>query len=136
MDHGNIARSGRSKYPGPINGVVEWKQKIAGGIAGIACDRNGHAIIGASFHQQWWSNELSRSPSNSDGTIAWRIKVTPYDWGASQGVKSIPALDSAGNVVLNSGAGQLIKVSPTGQLLMTIQRNANSTNDSSPAWSH
>lgn len=135
MDHGDIARSGRSKYPGPINGVVEWKQKIAGGIAGIACDRNGHAIIGASFHQQWWSNELFTQSFNADGTFAWRIKVTPYDWGASQGVKSIPALDTAGNVVMNSGAGQLIKVSPTGQLLMTIQRTANFTNDSSPAWS-
>ncbi|HMS53973.1 MAG TPA: PQQ-binding-like beta-propeller repeat protein [Fimbriimonadaceae bacterium] len=133
MDHANPARTGQSYYPGPASGQIAWTRRLAGGVYAIACNRQGQAILGVSFHNQWWSNEMFAQAYNGDGTIAWRIKVQPYQWGASQGVRSGPALDAGGNAWMNSSNGQLIKVSPQGDLLATVQRTSSFTNDSTPA---
>lgn len=133
MDHGNAARTGQSFFPGPSQGQIAWSKKLAGGIFSLACNRQGQAILGVLFHTSWWSNEMFAQTYNADGSIAWRIKVPPYPWGAAQGVRSAPALDRDGNVVLNSSNGQILKISPTGDILTTIQRTANFTNDSAPA---
>lgn len=133
MDHGNAARTGQSLYPGPSQGQIAWSRKLAGNVFSLACNKQGQVVLGAMFHTQWWSNEMFVQTYNADGTIAWRIKVQPYAWGASQGVQSAPALDNAGNVILNSSNGQILRISPVGDLLTTIQRNASSTNNSAPA---
>lgn len=134
MDNGNPARTGKSVFPGPSIGVLDWKRKVGGGINGIACDRAGRAILGATFYTEWWSNELYVQCYSQFGDIVWRRKVTPYIWGGSQGVKSGPALDRYGNSLMNSGYGQLIRFDGFGSLLLTIQRASNAMNDSSPAW--
>lgn len=133
MDHANAARTGKTSYFGPTFGQIDWTRKLGGMPLGIACNRAGDAILGAAFYDAWWSNELYTQAYDRRGEIVWRLKVVPYDWGASQGVKSAPALDKAGNVLMNSGKGQLIRVNPSGDLFQTIQLNANATNDSAPA---
>lgn len=134
MDNGNAARTGQSAFAGPSVGVLDWKRKVGGAVPGIACDRAGRAILGATFYTEWWSNELYVQCYGQGGQIEWRRKVTPYVWGGSQGVKSGPALDRYGNALLNSGFGQIVRFDGSGNLQLTVQRMSNSTNDSSPAW--
>ena len=133
MDHANPARTGKSSYPGALIGEVEWARKIGGSVTGIASDRQGKAILGATFYDQLWSNELYVQAYERDGTISWRKKVEPYPWGASQGVKSAPALSKSGEAVLNSGNGQILRFDRAGLLLQTMPCNPNATNDRAPA---
>ncbi|MBS1715885.1 MAG: PQQ-like beta-propeller repeat protein [Armatimonadetes bacterium] len=133
MDHADPARTGRSLYPGPDLGLIDWKQRTGGSVPGIAADRSGRAVLGATFFDASWSNELYVQVLKPDGEVDWRRKVEPYAWGASQGVRSMPALMSGDRVVMNSGNGQLVGFDATGSLIATISGNANMTNDRAPA---
>lgn len=134
MDNGNPARTGKSVYAGPILGAIDWKRRVGGEVPGIACDRAGRAILGATFYSYVWSNELYVQTYRADGNLSWRRKVTPFDWGAGQGVKSGPALDRTGNALMNSGNGEVIKLDGAGNLLTTVLVRTDAANDSSPAW--
>lgn len=133
MDHANPGRTGKTSYLGPVLAQLDWSRKVGGGPLGIACDRFGHVILGATFYEAWWSNELYAQAYDNTGEIVWRQKVKPYDWGGSQGVKSAPGLDKAGNVSMNSGYGQVVKFNRAGDQIVTMQARKDATNDSAPA---
>ncbi|MBL8064827.1 MAG: PQQ-binding-like beta-propeller repeat protein [Chthonomonadaceae bacterium] len=133
MDHANAARTGQSKFPGALLGQVTWVTRIGGKASSLACDRAGKTYVGVTFNENVWSNELYASALNRDGTVAWRVKVRPYDWGAGQSVFSGPALTIKGSVYMNSGFGELLKFTQSGDLVQTISGNSLAANDTTPA---
>jgi hypothetical protein len=112
---------------------VEWKFFTNGTVPTISVAESGRIFLGIMFHEAFWSNEEYFTSLDAGGTIAWRIKVPPYDWGASQGVFCGPALDSASNVVVNAPRGQLRKYDHNGSLLWAVTRRDDVTNNSTPA---
>lgn len=133
MYRSDFSRTGQSLYPGPDLGVVDWKYYTNGEAPTLSVAENGRIYAGVTFHEAFWSNEEYFTVFEVTGGIAWRLKVPPYVWGASQGVFSGPALDSGGNVVINSPLGQLRKYDANGELLWFIQRRDDVTNNSTPA---
>lgn len=133
MYRSDMARTGQSLSQGPDLGVVDWRYFTNGTVPTISVANTGKVFLGVTFHTEEWSNEEYFTVLNADGTVNWRLKVRPYDWGGAQSVFSGPALDSAGNVVINSPYGQVRKYDPAGTLLWTIQRRSNATNNSTPA---
>ena len=133
MYRSDMFRTGQSLFPGADAGVTEWKRFVNGQVPTISVAADGKIYLGVTFHEEVWSNEEYFTVLNPDGKEAWRHKVKPYDWGGAQGVFSGPALDSVGNVVVNSPFGQLRKYDPLGNLLWIIQRRSDVTNNSTPA---
>jgi hypothetical protein len=84
------------------------------------------------FLDAFWSNESYAYALGPAGGLTWRAKVTPYDWGASQGVSSSPALDVHGRIITPSSNGDLIQFTPVGQVAWTLAGSTGATNDSSP----
>jgi hypothetical protein len=133
MYRSDMFRTGQSLFPGADLGVAEWKRFVNGVVPTISVAADGKVYLGVTFHDEVWSNEEYFTVLKPDGSEAWRLKVKPYDWGGAQGVFSGPALDSVGNVVINSPFGQLRKYDPLGTLIWVIQRRSDVTNDSTPA---
>lgn len=133
MKYSNPARTAKSIYWGADQGVVNWKYRTGGNTPGITVDSSGRIYLGATFNASSWNNEVYFNTLNSNGTIAWREKVTPYPWGSSQGVKSWPAIAPDRTIVFNSTNGELRKYSFAEQLVWTVPLNSNMTNDSAPA---
>lgn len=133
MRHANAARTGQSDRLGPRVGAVAWQEFIPGFVPHFAVDRLGKIYLGAVFHEEWWSYDVYAPVFNSAGSVFWRAKVKPYDWGMSQGISASPALDADGNILFPSTAGELIKFSPAGAPLWKFHSRDDSTHDSSPA---
>lgn len=133
MRYGDPARTGRSSFPGASTGVAVWKFRIAGTVPQFAVARDGTVYCGTVFHEEWWSNESFVYALTDTGTLEWRAKVEPYDWGFSQSVDGGPALDPEERVFMPSARGRLYQFSSAGQILWTYQGNAGATHRSSPA---
>jgi hypothetical protein len=114
-------------------GQLLWKYRTNGQVPGLAVDRSGHVFTGATFTDPFWSNEVYITAINRDGTPFWRRKVTPYEWGFSQGVDSWPAINLDGSVVVNSTNSELLKFSNAGIPFWTVHRSNNTINDSAIA---
>ncbi len=133
MDHSTAARTGKSQFTGPSTGAVVWQRAVGGRVYGIAADQFGRAFLGVTFYEAIWSNELYSVCYDITGEISWRVKVAPYVWGFSQGVRSFPTLRPTGETVVNSGLGQLLRFDSSGNVLQIITGMSNATNDNSPA---
>jgi sugar lactone lactonase YvrE len=132
MRYGNPARTGQSPAPGATLGSVDWQFPIAGEPHSFAVDSAGRIQVGVVFLDAFWSNESYAYALDAGGGIAWRAKVTPYSWGASQGVSSSSAIDARGRTVTPSSNGDLIQFTATGQVAWTLPGTASASNDSSP----
>lgn len=133
MRYGDPARTGRSPYPGARLGVEDWKFQIAGAVPSFAVARDGTVHCGTVFHEEWWSNESFVYALTPAGTLEWRAKVLPWDWGASQGVGGGPALDRLERVLVPSAHGRLYQFAPDGTILWHFEGTVGATHESSPA---
>ncbi len=133
MRNATAARTGQSTYPGATGGVLDWKFYIAGWANNFAVAQDGSIYLGNVFNQESWSNENYLYALTSAGELKWRVKVKPYNWGASQAIQGSPALDGAGDVVTPSTYTQLIKFSSDGDPLWTFQGHWNTISNPSPA---
>ena len=133
MRHADMRRTSQSPGVGADEGIVRWQWLTNGRVPSLAVSRDDLVYLGVTFQEPVWSNEMYLTVLMDDGDVAWRHRVEPYRWGASQGVDSGPSLDLADNVVLNSSNGNLLKYDDDGTLHWTIQREDNATNDSAPA---
>lgn len=133
MFRSDMFRTSQSLSPGPDLGVSDWKYYTNGEVPTISVSSSGQIFLGITFHEAVWSNEGYFTVLTPTGAVDWRLKVPPYDWGASQGVFSGPALDSAGNVVTNAPRGQIRKYDATGDLLWFVTGRDDVTNNSTPA---
>jgi hypothetical protein len=132
MYRSDMFRTGQSLYPGPDLAVSDWKYFTYGQPPTISASNSG-VLPGITFHEAIWSNEEYFTVLEPTGAIDWRLKVPPYDWGASQGVFSGPALDSGGNITTNAPRGQVRKYDATGNLLWAVTGRGDVTNNSTPA---
>ena len=133
MYRSDMFRTGQSLSPGPDFGVVDWKYFTNGEVPTVSISNTGQVFLGITFHEEIWSNEEYFTVLEPGGAIDWRLKVPPYDWGASQGVFSGPALDSGGNVVTNAPRGHVRKYDAQGDLLWAVAGRDDVTNNSTPA---
>ncbi len=133
MRHANPARTGQVSQIGALQGQLAWQYRTGGIVQGMAVDPYGHIFLGATFNEDYWNNEVYATSLNPNGTVRWRQRVVPYVWGASQGVRSWPTFDPHFKTfTMNSTNGELLQFSADGDPIMTIPRNSNATNDSSP----
>ena len=95
--------------------------------------QDGSIYLGTVFNENDWNNESYAYALTNDGTLKWRRKVTPYDWGASQGTNGGPALDDAGNVLIPSTYTQLLKLTSDGDSVWTYQGSHQAIIQGSPA---
>ena len=133
MYRSDMFRTGQSLSPGPDLGVSDWKYFTYGEVPTVSVSNTGQVFLGVTFHEAIWSNEEYFTVLEPTGVIDWRLKVPPYDWGASQGVFSGPALDSGGNVVINAPRGHVRKYDAQGSLLWFAQGRDDVTNNTTPA---
>jgi hypothetical protein len=133
MRNATAARTGQSTYRGAAAGALEWRFPVGGRAPQLAVAEDGSIYAGVFTHNDTWSNEAYAYALTSAGTLKWRRKVTPYDWGASQDISGSPAIDGAGNLVLPSTYTQLLKLTKDGDSLFTYQGNTNYIFNSSPA---
>ena len=133
MRYGDPARTGRSAFPGPQIGEIDWRFRIAGTVPSVAVARDGTVHCGTVFHEEWWSNESFVYALTPAGELEWRLKVEPWDWGASQGVGGGPALDVQERVHVPSARGRLYQLAANGGILWTYQGYVGATHESSPA---
>lgn len=133
MDHANPARTNKTWALGPSTGEIEWKRQIVGGTFGVACDAQGGAILGATFHDEWWAYDVHAYRFNSNGTIDWKSEVNPYPWGASQAVNSFPAVYGKRDIVMNSTNSELIRFRPNGLSTLIYQHDPSFIGGTSPA---
>ena len=133
MYRSDMFRTGQSLSPGPDLGVSDWKHFTVGEVPTVSVSNSGQVFLGITFHEAIWSNEEYFTVLEPTGAIDWRYKVPPYDWGASQGVFSGPALDSVGNVATNAPRGQVRKYDAEGAFLWSVTGRDDVTNNSTPA---
>lgn len=133
MRYADPARTSQSSFPGADLGLIEWRWPTAGEVPGLATYANGRIVLGVTFNEEYWSGDTYLTTLTSKGRVAWRRQVPAYDWGASQGVSSWPAIDGAGNIIVNSARSQLLKLTPGARPVFRVQRNDGATNDSVPA---
>lgn len=133
MVGGDAARTNQSFATGPVQGQLVWKIRTAGRIPNLAVDAWGRVILGIYFIDESWSGESAFGILESSGEWVVRRLVTPYPWGAGQGVNSGPALDRVGNIYFNSGNGEFLKLNAKGVVTQTWQMSSASTNDMPPA---
>lgn len=131
--YSTFRRTGQSPAQGAVDGVVAWSYRIPGDVGGFAASANGDILMGDFFSDNTWSWEVYFSGIKPTGEVSFRRKVTPYDWGYSQGIISSPAIDPSGNIVLPSTKSQLIKFGPDVLPQWTINLRDGAPNDSSPA---
>lgn len=133
MDHANPARTNKTWAIGPQTGQIEWQRQIVGGTFGIACDAQGGAILGATFHDEWWAYDIHAYRFKPNGDIDWKTEVNPYPWGASQAVNSFPAVYGKRNIVLNSTNSELLRINPAGIPSVAYQHDPSFIGGTSPA---
>lgn len=68
-----------------------------------------------------------------NGEFVWRTKVNSFEWGFSQGVSSNGGFDSAGNVLLPSTNGEVLKMTGDGRVIWTFLGRTDASNDESIA---
>lgn len=133
MRNATPARTGQSTRQGATLGALDWKFYIAGVVSNFAVAQDGSIYLGTVFNEDIWSNEAYTYALTSEGDLKWRVKVKPYNWGASQGIRGTPALDRAGDVVIPSTYTQLLKFTSDGDPLWMFQGDWNYGAHSSPA---
>jgi hypothetical protein len=133
MRNATAARTGQSPSVGATLGELDWSVHIAGYAPQIAVAQDGSIYLGTVFNEHAWNNESYAYALTSTGVLKWRLKVTPYAWGASQGTSGGPAVDDAGDVLIPSTNTQLLKVSGEGDPVWVHQGNPSAIIQGSPA---
>jgi hypothetical protein len=133
MRNATAARTGQSASIGATLGELDWRTHIAGHVPQLAVAEDGSIYLGTVFNENDWNNESYAYALTSTGAIKWRQKVTPYEWGASQGTDGGPAVDDAGNVLIPSTNTQLLKLSHEGDPLWVHQGSPQALIQGSPA---
>lgn len=133
MRNATAARTGQSASLGATLGQLDWRFHVAGSVPQIAVAQDGSIYLGTVFNENDWNNEAYAYALTSTGSLKWRQKVRPYDWGASQGVSAGPAVDDAGSVLIPSTYTQLLKLSSEGDPIWVYQGNWQAIIQGSPA---
>jgi outer membrane protein assembly factor BamB len=116
MYHGDPQSTGRSKYPGPIAGVIEWTMDslwVKSGVS-IGYDHTIHFNSGGIIH--------GLIAANPDGSIKWNLGevVTNKD------AVSTPLVASDGTIYIGSGLGdKLYAVNSDGTLKWELSIGGN-----------
>jgi hypothetical protein len=131
--HADPARTGQSPAAGPTLGQLSFKYLIPERAPGLAVARDGSVNTGDIFNDAAWSCEDYVSLLSSSGDLKWHTKIPSFPWGASQGTRSRPAFDAAGNAIVQGSAGKLHKIDRMGKILWTYSGRDDMTNDASPA---
>lgn len=132
MRHHDAARTGQSDVAGPTAGTVAWSYRVPELPSGLATGANGWTVLGPTFNDAWWSGDTFVSVLDGNAGLAARRRVTPYPWGASQGVSSGPAITQGGAVIASTN-GDLLKLRWTGEIAWTYPGSPSAANDASPA---
>jgi hypothetical protein len=133
MRNATAARTGQSASVGATLGELDWRFHVAGYVPQIAVAQDGSIYLGTVFNENDWNNESYAYALTATGALKWRQKVTPYEWGASQGTKGGPAVDDAGNVLIPSTNTALVKLSSEGDPIWIYQGNPQAIIQGSPA---
>lgn len=131
--HHDPRRTAQSDYRGPVLGEVVWKTLQAGQVPNIAVSNRDVISLNDVWNGRWWSEEDYLNVLDRNGQYIFHKKVESFPWGAAQSVASSGGFDSAGNFLLPTSNGNVIKVSPQGTLLWKFHGTSNATNDSSIA---
>ena len=133
MRNATPARTGQSPALGAVLGQLEWKTHVAGYAPQFAVAEDGSIYLGTVFNENDWNNESYAYALTPAGAIKWREKVTPYDWGASQGTDGGPAVDDAGNVLVPSTHTELLKLTSEGDPVWEFPGSPQALIQGSPA---
>jgi hypothetical protein len=115
MFRADSIRSSQSLSPGANTGELAWKYVLPGSpSAPLIASASGNIYTGVLYDSNWWSGEMFTRSLTANGQLEWRLKVTPYDWGFSQDLGGVPALDPSGNLIMPSSNSELLKLSSAG----------------------